>query len=134
MSAHPSAPACPRCHRRIAAWKLEHCVYCGAAFPPDLKEGFQEPEALKWVERPGLPPEAARQIELMKVAPFGAERRPRPLLAAASLLSLPVFAGIFYLLYALVARYSPSSATLVLVAGAGFLIYRVWTVFKAARR
>jgi len=48
-------------------------VYCGETFPPDLKEGFQEPEALKWVERPAIPIDAARQLEVMKVLPWEAK-------------------------------------------------------------
>jgi len=39
-------PSCPECGRRIAAWKKDHCVYCGTAFPPDFKQGFAEPEAV----------------------------------------------------------------------------------------
>ena len=50
-----AGPRCPRCHRPLAAWRLNHCVYCGEAFPEDLKDGHAEPDALKWVERPGLP-------------------------------------------------------------------------------
>ena len=63
MSSPPPLPACPNCGRQIAAWKKEHCIYCGTAFPPGFKEGFQEPEALKWVDRPAIPDDAARKLE-----------------------------------------------------------------------
>lgn len=132
MSTPPSVPSCPRCQRRIAAWKMDHCVYCGAPFPPELKEGFSEPEALKWIDRPGLPPEATRQLEMMKVVSFD-KKRPRSLLQVVTLLSLPVFAAVFYLSYLLLQRYIPGFATLVLVAGAGVLAYLVWVLAKASK-
>ena len=127
-SADSSGPLCPQCHRRIAAWKLDHCVYCGAVFPADFREGFPEPEALKWVERPGLPADAARQLEMMKVIPL--ERKGRSPAMLLGLLSVPVFAVLFYLLYRIVARYSATSAMLVLVAGAGFIAYLFWSLRK----
>jgi hypothetical protein len=126
--ADSSGPICPNCRRRIAAWRKDHCVYCGAAFPSDLKAGFAEPEALKWVERPVLPPDAARQLEMMKVLPM--ERPRRSPGALFGLLALPIFAVVFYLLYRILARYSPSSAVLIAVAGAGFLAYIAWSLFK----
>lgn len=107
---------------------MDHCVYCGAVFPPDFKAGFSEPEGLKFVERPGLPPEAAKQLEMMKVLPM--ERPKRNAGALFVLLALPVFGVIFYLLYRIVARYSAASAVLILVAGLGFLGYLVWALFK----
>ena len=58
-----AGPRCPRCHRPLAAWRLEHCVYCGEAFPAELKQGFEEPEALKWVERPALPADLNKKLE-----------------------------------------------------------------------
>lgn len=122
-----SGPVCPSCGRRIAAWRMEHCVYCGTAFPEGLKEGFSEPEALKWVERPVLPADAARQLELLKVLPL---EKKRPAAAYLGLLVLPVFGVLFYLLYQLVLRYSPASGALVLIAGAGFFVYLVWTLLK----
>jgi hypothetical protein len=77
MSSPPPLPSCPQCGRRIAAWKKEHCVYCGAAFPPGLKDGFEEPEGLKWVERPGIPADAARKLEMMKFVPLDGKPRTR---------------------------------------------------------
>ncbi|HYR46643.1 MAG TPA: hypothetical protein VER78_06525 [Thermoanaerobaculia bacterium] len=130
MSSSPE-PLCPNCGRRIAAWKMNHCVYCGATFPPDFKQGFAEPEALKWVERPAIPPEAAKQLEMLKVVRLDAAKKPRSLLLALGLLSVPVFAVLFYLLFALVRRYSAALAPLILLAGAGFLAYLVWTLKKA---
>ena len=69
MSSATPGPRCPRCRRAIAAWRLQHCVYCGETFPPDFKDGHAEPEALKWVERPAIPTDAAKQLELMKFPP-----------------------------------------------------------------
>jgi len=132
VSAETPGPLCPRCRRRIAAWKLDHCVYCGESFPPDLREGFAEPEALKWVERPGIPPDAARQLELMKVIPMEKDSKPRSVLRLLTLISLPVFAVLFYLLYQLLRRYSPALSVLVLVGGAGFLAYLVWSFAQAS--
>jgi len=127
-SADSSGPLCPQCHRRIAAWRLDHCVYCGAAFPADFREGFPEPPALKWVERPGLPADAARQLEMMKVIPL--EKKGGSPAMLLGLLSVPVFAVLFYLLYRIVARYSAGSAVLVLVAGVGFIGYLFWSLRK----
>ena len=127
-NADASGPVCPSCGRRIAAWRKDHCVYCGAVFPPDLKAGFAEPEALKWVERPNLPPEASRQLEMMKVIPM--ERPKRSAAAIFGLLALPVFAVVFYLLYRLVERRSASGAILIALAGIGFLAYLGWNFFK----
>ncbi len=102
VSSHSDSagPVCPRCGRRIAAWRLEHCVYCGAVFPPDFKEGFAEPESLKWVERPPIPTDAARQLEMLRVVELnrGERRRfsPRNLFV---LLSVPVLLVLFYVIY-----------------------------------
>ena len=86
------------------------------------------------MDRPSLPPDAARQLELMKVVPFAKEKAPRSVFALAMVLALPAFGAIFFMLYRMVARYAPSIAILVLVAGAGFLGYLGFTLYKAARR
>ena len=109
-------------------------MYCGAAFPPDLKQGFTEPEALKWVERPTIPPDAARKLEMMKVVPFEGPARGRSITTIIGLLSVPVFALLFYLVASLVRRYSPLASSGVLAAGAAFLGYLVWSVQKLRRR
>lgn len=127
-------PACPQCGRRIAAWKKEHCVYCGAPFPPDFKQGFEEPETLKWVDRPAISPDAARKLEMMKVVPLEGTARTRSLPALVGLLSLPIFAVLFYLVSSLLRRYSPAASAGVLIAGAGFLAYLVWTLRRSRRR
>ena len=127
----PSPPRCPGCGRAIAAWRLDHCVYCGAAFPAELKASAPPPEALQWIERPALPPDAARQIELLKVVPSGGEKRSRSLPAAISLLSLPVFGVLFYLLYRLASRFSPFAAEFVAAAGAVFVLYLGYAVFRS---
>jgi len=134
MSSQPPMPACPQCGRRIAAWKKEHCVYCGAAFPPDFKHGYEEPEALKWVDRPAISPEAARKLEMMKVVPLDGPAKARSFPALVGLLSLPIFAVLFYLVSSLLRRYSPAAAAGVLAAGAGFLAYLVWMLSKSRRR
>ena len=129
----PPLPACPKCGRRIAAWKMDHCVYCGAVFPAELKQGVPEPEALKWVDRPPITPEAARQLEMMKIVPMDGKKPGRSAATVLMLLSIPVFGVVFYLLYALVQRSYPSSATFVLVAGAIFLGYLLWVALRPAR-
>jgi hypothetical protein len=134
MSSQPPLPACPQCGRRIAAWKKEHCVYCGSVFPPGWKDGFEEPEALKWVERPGISPDAEKKLEMMRFVPLEGRERTRSLPMLIGLLSLPIFAVLFYLLSSLVRRYSAGGAAIILVAGAAFLGYLVWSLQKARRR
>ncbi len=134
MSSERPLPFCPQCNRRIAAWKKEYCVYCGAAFPPGWREGFEEPEALKWVERPGISPDAARKLEMMKVVPLDGRARTRSLPMLIGLLSLPIFAVLFYLLSSLLRRYSIAAATVVLVAGVGFLGYLAWSLRRLGPR
>jgi hypothetical protein len=133
MSSQPPQPICPQCGRRIAAWKKEHCVYCGAAFPPGFKDGFEEPEGLKWVERPALPPEAARKLEMMKVVPLEGKPESRSLPVWIGLVTLPIFAVVFFLLYLNLRRYMPSVAGLVLVVEAGILGYLAWIFYRARK-
>jgi hypothetical protein len=128
-STSTSEPTCPKCRRRLAAWKLNHCIYCGEVFPPDFKAGFAEPESLKWVERPAIPAAAAKQLEMMKVVPMEGRRRNRGV-ALFGLFSIPIFAGIFYLMYRIVDRRSGAAAILILLAGAAFLGYLGWAAFK----
>lgn len=136
MSGAPAGPRCPRCTRAIAAWRLDHCVYCGEPFPPELKEGHAEPEALKWVERPSVPSDAAKQLEMMKFFPgdIRAAPRARPILIGVGAISLAAFAVIFGLLYLLLKRSAPAFGGFVLVLGAGFLAYLGWVFFRASRR
>lgn len=133
MSSAPAGPRCPRCHRPLAAWRLNHCVYCGEAFPADLKEGFEAPVALKWVERPALPADVSKKLEMMKVVPSQAPRKNRNLMAVAGLVSIPIFGAIFYLTYSMVRQLSPTTSFLILVAGAGLIGYLGWTFYKARR-
>jgi len=134
MSSATPGPRCPRCHRALAAWRLAHCVYCGEPFPADLKEGFEVPEGLKWVERPGIPIDAAKQLEVMKVLPWEAKKKPRPALLIAAGVSFAAFAAIFVLLFLLMRRYMPSISVLVLVVGAVFLGYLTTAFLRAFRR
>jgi hypothetical protein len=133
MSSSAPGPRCPRCNRTLAAWRLAHCVYCGETFPPGLKEGFQEPEALKWVDRPAIPIDAARQLEVMKILPWEAKKKPSPALLLAAGFSFAVFATIFVLLFLVMRRSMPSIGILVLVAGAVFLGYLVTAFLRAYR-
>jgi hypothetical protein len=133
MSSQPPLPMCPQCGRRIAAWNKEHCVYCGAAFPPGFKDGFEKPEGLKWVDRPAIPPDAARKLEMMKVVPLEGKTTARSLPIWIGLVSLPIFVILFYLLYSLCRRYMPGSSGLVLVVEAGILAYLAWTFYRARR-
>jgi hypothetical protein len=133
MSSQPPLPTCPNCGRGIAAWKKEHCIYCGTVFPPGFKEGLEEPEALKWVDRPTIPDDAARKLEMMKVVPLDGPARARSLPALIGLLSLPVFAVLFYMLYALVRRVLPTASGIVLVVEAGILGYLAWAFYRARR-
>jgi predicted nucleic acid-binding Zn ribbon protein len=134
MSASSPGPRCPRCNRTLAAWRLAHCVYCGESFPPGLKEGYQEPEALKWIDRPAIPMDAARQLEVMKILPWEAKRKPSRTLILAAGFSFAVFATIFVMLFSVMRRSMPSIGILVLVAGAVFLGYLVTAFRRAYRR
>jgi hypothetical protein len=133
MSAPTAGPRCPKCRRPLAAWRLDHCVYCGEAFPAELKQGHEAPDGLKWVERPALPTDLSKKLELMKVVPIEAGRKGRSLVTVIGLLSLPIFAAIFYLLYTMVRRMSPGTSLVVLLAGAGFVGYLAW-IFARARK
>jgi hypothetical protein len=135
MVTSPSpGPLCPRCRRKLAAWRLDHCVYCGEKFPENIRDGFTEPEALKFVERPAVPPDAAKQLEMMRFVEVDVRPKQKTKIAAVlAMLTLPVFAGIFYMLYRLVSRTFPSLAIPILVAAFGFLVYLGWTVAKSAR-
>ena len=129
-----AGPRCPRCHRPLAAWRLAHCIYCGEAFPADLKQGFAEPEALKWVERPGLPADASKKLELMKVGRVDTRRKSRSFVAIAGLVSIPIFGVIFYLTYSMLKRLSPTFGLLILVSGIGVVAYLVWIFSHASKR
>ena len=134
MSAPTAGPLCPRCRRKLAAWKMDHCVYCGETFPADLKAGFEAPAGLQWVDRPPLPTDVSKKLELMKVVPLDTRRKSRSLVATVGVLSVPIFAAIFYLLYTMVRRLSPGTGMLVLLAGAGFVGYLVWIFARAAKK
>jgi Zn ribbon nucleic-acid-binding protein len=131
VNAPIAGPVCPRCRRKLAAWRLDHCVYCGEKFPENIREGFTEPEALQYVERPDVPPDAAKQLDMMRYVEIGAEKKPRGLGRALALLTIPVFVVIFYLLYRLATRIFPQASILVVVLAVGLLGYIVWTVAKS---
>ncbi len=133
MNAPTAGPRCPRCRRPVAAWRLNHCVYCGETFPAELKEGFAEPEALKWIERPALPVDVSKKLEMMKVVPQKAGKKSRSLVTIAGLLSVPIFAAVFYLTWTLIRQLSPVSGLLIAIAGIGIVAYLIWTVWTGVR-
>lgn len=133
MSSSSSGPLCPRCRRKLAAWKLDHCIYCGEKFPDNLRDGFTEPEALKFLDRPPVPPDAARQLEMLKYVEIDAKKPNNRRIGLFLVgLSLPVFVGIFYLLYRLLSHWLPGAGFV--VAGIGLLVlgYVVWTFSRAS--
>lgn len=135
MSSATPGPRCPRCSRPLAAWRLPHCVYCGEPFPPDLKAGFEEPDAVKWIERPAIPSDAARQLELLKVLPWEAKKkRPGRALLFAAGFSVAAFTGVFALLFLTLRRQMPSLAAPAVLVGIVFIAYLVWTFVRAQRR
>ena len=133
VNAPNAGPRCPRCRRPLAAWRMDHCVYCGEALPVGLKEGFAEPEGLKWVERPPLPADLSKKLEVMKVVPLEGRGKSRSAATIVGLLSVPVFAAIFYLTWSLLRRLSPGSSILIGIAGFGVVAYLVWTFLKARK-
>jgi hypothetical protein len=131
MSPETAMPLCPKCRRPVAAWRLDHCVYCGQTFPPDLKDGFAEPEALKWIERPAISLDASRQLEMMKVVPMDRGRKARSVLMGLALLSVPVLAVLLYMLWSVTGRVFP--AWLVVMLGIGVVGYLFWSLSRATR-
>jgi hypothetical protein len=134
VSAPTAGPLCPKCRRKLAAWKLDHCVYCGESFPADLKDGHEAPAGLRWVERPALPTDLSRKLELMKVTPIEARRPNRSLLTTLGVVSIPIFGVIFYLLSTMVRRISSGLSWIVLLGGAGFIGYLISVFVKAAKK
>jgi len=128
-----AGPRCPRCHRPLAAWRLAHCVYCGEAFPAELKQGFEEPEALKWVERPALPADLNKKLELMRVVPMETKKKSRSLVTFVGAVSVPIFVVIFYLTWKLLRQLSPMSGLMIMGAGVMVVGYLVWTFVKARK-
>jgi hypothetical protein len=110
---------------------MDHCVYCGAPFPAGFREGLPEPESLKWIDRPDLPADAFKQLELMKVLPDDRLRQPRSLVLALAGFSIPVFGAIFYLAYKMLARYSATAAVAILAGGVLVVGYLVWNALQS---
>jgi len=107
-------------------------VYCGEAFPADLKNGHAEPQGLKWVERPGLPADVSKKLELMKYVPTEGRRRGNRFIAIAALVSIPIFAVVFFMTYRMVQRFSPVAGLAVMLAGAGVIAY-LGSIFNKTR-
>jgi hypothetical protein len=133
VNAATTGPRCPRCRRPLAAWRLNHCVYCGEAFPAELKEGFAEPDALKWIERPPLPADVSKKLEMMKVVPIEAHKKSRSIVTIVGIVSVPIIAILFYFTWLLLRQMSPTSGLLVLIAGVGVIAYLIWTFARARR-
>ena len=135
MSSASPGPVCPRCRRKLAAWKLDHCIYCGEKFPGNLREGFAEPESLKFVERPQVSPEAAKQLEMLKYVEIGATAKGGRKRIGLFLvgLALPVLFGLFYMFYRVLSRWLPSTAGLI-VGAIGLLVLGAvgWAVARAS--
>ena len=86
------------------------------------------------MERPELPAEVSKTFAMMKLVPSTGARKTRSWTTIAGLVSVPLFALLFYLLSSLVRRVSPGAAGLLLVAGVGVVGYLVWTFWKAGKR
>ncbi len=130
------SPRCPRCHRALAAWRLGHCIYCGETIPAELKAAFAEPEGLKWVERPALPTDLSKKLEMMRIVSNDAQapRKTRMAWAVAAGVALPLLVAIFYFAYVLLRRLSPFSSALVIIVGMGGLGYLVVSFLKAREK
>ncbi len=133
MTAPTAGPRCPRCRRPLAAWRLDHCIYCGEAFPEELRQGFAEPEGLKWGERPALPADVSKKLELLRIVPTGKAKKPRALMATLAVLAVPVFVAILYVAFTLVRQLSPTSAFLIVIVSLGAIVY-VASVFFRSRK
>lgn len=123
-------PRCTKCRRPVAAWKLDHCVYCGTALPPDFRETYPEPEGVRRAEPRELPPEAAKQLELMKVLPSEKPSKSRTILFAMGLLTIPVFALLFYLMYKILSRFASGTSWIVGLAALAFFGYFGWMALR----
>ena len=134
MPPPPAGPRCPRCQRPLAAWRLGHCIYCGEAIPPELKAGFAEPEGLKWVERPALPTDVSKKLEMMRIVPTEPPRKMRVAWAVAAGVALPLLIAIFYLAYMLLRQLSPVSSTLILIVGIGGVGYLAYTFLRSREK
>jgi hypothetical protein len=109
-------------------------VYCGEVFPAELKEGFAEPEGLKWVERPALPPDLSKKLEVMRITATRPPRKSRVAWAIAAGIAVPLLIAIFYLAYLLLRRLSPVSSTLIVIVGIGTAGYFAGTFFRARNK
>ena len=134
MTPPTAGPRCPRCHRPLAAWRLGHCIYCGEPIPAELKEGHAEPEGLKWVERPEVPPDLSKKLEVMRITSVGPPRKTRVAWAVAAGVAFPLLIGVFYLAYSLLQRLSPISSVLVVLVGLGGAGYLAVAFLKAREK
>lgn len=134
MTQPTAGPRCPRCHRPLAAWRLGHCIYCGETIPPEVKAGFAEPEGLKWVDRPALPTDLSKKLEMMRVVNTEAPRKTRVAWAVAAGVAFPLLIAIFYMAYKLLRQLSPVSSALVVIVGMGGVGYLVVAFLKSREK
>jgi hypothetical protein len=115
---------------------MGHCIYCGEAIPAELKAGFAEPDGLKFVERPPLPTDLSKKIEMMRIvnAEKAAPRKARVAWAVAAGVAFPLLIGIFYMAYSLLRQLSPISSALVIIVGMGGLGYLVVSFLKSREK
>jgi hypothetical protein len=115
---------------------MGHCIYCGETIPAELKAGFAEPEGLKYVERPALPTDLSKKLEMMRIvgAEAQAPRKTRVAWAVAAGVAFPLLIGIFYIAYSLLRHLSPVSSALVVIVGMGGLGYLVVSFLKAREK
>jgi hypothetical protein len=113
---------------------MGHCIYCGETIPAELKAGFAEPEGLKWVERPPLPTDLSKKLEMMRIVPSEAPRKMRVAWAVAAGVAVPLLIAIFYIAYSLLRRFSPASAALIVIVGIGAAVYFGYTLLKSREK
>jgi hypothetical protein len=70
----------------------------------------------------------------MKVLPSEKPSKSRTILFAMGLVTIPVFAILFYLMYSILSRYSPGSAWVVGLAALAFFGYLGWMTMRGKKR
>ena len=94
---------------------------------------MEEPEALKWVERPAVPADLNKKLELMRFVPMETKKKSRSLVTFVGAVSVPIFVVIFYLMWKLLRQLSPMSGLMIMGAGVMVIGYLVWTFVKARK-
>ncbi len=68
----------------------------------------------------------------MKVTPTQSRSKARNFIPIAALITIPIFAVIFFLTYRMVERFSPVAGLAVIVGGLGWIGYLAW-IFQKSR-